>query len=80
MSSTYRRLASAVAAALAFGFSNITAGAEQPAPYPSKPVRLIVPFATGGTDIVARVITAQLPSQLGRQVLTENRPDPLGPD
>jgi tripartite-type tricarboxylate transporter receptor subunit TctC len=37
-------------------------------------VRLVVPFGAGGTDIIARVIAAQLSVRLGRQVVTENRP------
>ena len=41
--------------------------------YPAKPVRLIVPFGTGGTDTIARVIAAQLTIRLGKQVITENR-------
>ena len=41
--------------------------------YPVKPVRLIVPFGTGGTDTIARVIAAQLTTRLGKQVITENR-------
>ncbi len=43
------------------------------APYPSKPVRLIVPMsAGGGTDVIARRITAKLSERLGRQVVVEN--------
>src|ERR1700704_3532527 len=42
--------------------------------YPDRPVRLIVPFGTGGTDIIARGIAAQLTLRLGKQVVTENRP------
>ena len=59
-----------LALALASGLS--TAAAQS---YPTKPVRLIVPFAPGGfTDVVARILGQKLSISMGQQFIIENKP------
>ena len=48
-----------------------TAGAQQ---YPNKPITLLVPFAPGPTDTVARIMGQSMSKPLGTTFLVENRP------
>jgi len=58
---------------LAFGV--LVAAVAWPQQYPSKSIRLILPFPPGGgTDTVGRILALKLSDQLGQQVIVENRP------
>jgi len=61
-------LATAAVAALA-------SGAFAQAKFPSKPIRLLVPFAPGGgVDVVARIVGQKISEQTGQPVLVESKP------
>ncbi|HEX2824772.1 MAG TPA: tripartite tricarboxylate transporter substrate binding protein [Burkholderiales bacterium] len=61
-------------ARLVVAASALALSAAQAQSFPSKPVRLIVPFAAGGsTDIVARVLGQELNRMWGQPVLVDNR-------
>lgn len=48
-------------------------------PYPQRPIRLIVPQATGGgSDTIARFVTQKLGENLGQQFVVDNRPGAAG--
>jgi tripartite-type tricarboxylate transporter receptor subunit TctC len=55
------------------------ASAQAAAPYPDKPIRMLVGFPPGGsTDVLARQIGARLGEALGQQVVIDNRPGATG--
>ena len=51
------------------------AGGAAAQTYPSRPVKMIVPFAAGGpTDVIARIVAQKLSETWGQQIYTENVP------
>jgi tripartite-type tricarboxylate transporter receptor subunit TctC len=73
-----RRHFNALAAASAFAPSlaaDRASAQASPQAWPTRPVRLIVPFAAGGpTDVIARIVAERLAKGWGQQVVIENRP------
>ncbi len=56
-------------------FAMLLSGTALAQTWPTKPVRLVLGFAVGGsTDVMARMLAAKLSERVGQQVLVENRP------
>ena len=65
--------------ALLLAVVSLFSAAAAAQPYPSKPIRIIVPYAAGGTsDILARQIGPKLTEAWGQPVIVENKPGANG--
>ena len=65
----------AAVAACGVALLTMLAGTASAQSYPTKPVRLIVPYAPGGsTDVIFRILALRLTEILGQQVVIDNRP------
>jgi len=64
-----------LATVLAIGFSAAAVGAASAQSYPSKPIKMIVPFPPGGPiDVMGRLVGDRMSAALGQNVIIENRP------
>src|SRR5712691_189766 len=74
---TGKRSVLATVLMLAFGAAAVASATAQP--YPTRPIKMIVPFSPGGpVDVTARIVIAHLPRILGQPVIIENRAGAAG--
>src|SRR5215468_6526317 len=74
-----KRLSPIITSVLASMFCLAGLAAQAQDNVPSKPVRVLVPYAPGGaTDIVARIVGEQMRQSLGQSVVVENKPGAFG--
>ena len=65
--------------ALAFGMVLLAVAAHAQTAWPTKPIRILVGYAAGGsTDVTARIVGQALSERLGQPVIIENRPGAAG--
>jgi tripartite-type tricarboxylate transporter receptor subunit TctC len=58
-----------------FALAALASAVQGQQAYPTRPIRLVVPYPAGGaTDVVARIITAKMSDELGQQIIVDNRP------
>ena len=74
---TFSRLRAAWCRVTALAAGLVLAGAAHAA-YPERPVRLIVGFAPGGSDISARIVALKLSQLWGQQIIVDNKPGAAG--
>ncbi len=68
-----------IACAFAAALPAAAAFAQNTANYPTRPVRMIVPFAPGGaSDFVGRILQPKLSEELGQQIVVDNRAGAAG--
>ena len=77
--STRRALLRATTATAAALLALAHAPAQAQAPYPNKPIRMVVPFQAGGaTDVLARVLGQKMAAGLGQPIVVDNKPGAAG--
>ena len=69
-----RQVAGFCGLVLALGGAGLSQAAGEAAAYPSRPVRVVVPFAAGGgADVVARLVFTRLSARMGQSFVIDNR-------
>jgi tripartite-type tricarboxylate transporter receptor subunit TctC len=59
--------------------TSLNAAGDAPTDYPSRPIRLVVPFPAGGTpDMLARILGQELTARWGQPTVVENKPGAAG--
>src|SRR3954469_23339287 len=74
LQSSFAVSAASLLVALRIGAASIVPASAQ-APYPTRPIRIVVPFGAGGfADITVRLLAQKLAERTSAQVVVENRP------